>query len=30
MNNDIPYASQLFSIVIDTINLVLQDEAEKI
>lgn len=30
MNNDIPYASKLFSIVVDTINLVLHDEAEKI
>lgn len=30
MNNDIPYASQLFSVVVDTLNLVLQDEAKNI
>lgn len=30
MNKDIPYASQLFSIVVDTVNQVLQDEAKKI
>jgi len=30
MNKDIPYASKLFSIVVDTINRVLEDEAEKI